>query len=83
MVTFHILTAEEVLYCTDRSKKGIYLLYLQRCETSRYTAPQPFTALSMDPLALTSARQRGEKGEDERRTMSIRWKREEGDENEE
>lgn len=69
--------------CTDWSRKSFYLLYLQRCETSRYTTPQPFKALSMDPLVLDPARQRDEKGEDEQRTKMIRWKIEEGDENEE
>ena len=82
-VTIHALAAERVLYCADRSRKGFYLLYLQQCETSRYTAPQPFTPLFMDPLVLTPARQRGEKKEDEWMTKIFHWKREEGDENEE
>lgn len=73
--TINFLIAGQVLCCTDRSKKVFYLLYLQQCETSQYTAPQPFTAFSMDPLVVTLARCRGENGEDERRTKIIRCKR--------
>lgn len=54
--TYHIPT---VLLIGE--EMGFYLMYLQRCETSWYRAPQPFTALCMDPLALIPARPGGMK----------------------
>lgn len=52
-------------WCAAAKIKVFYLLYLQWYETSRCTAPQPSVALSMDPAALTPARQRDEKEDNE------------------